>query len=211
MDTIPGDRDAAAVIVHLGPVLRRMSADEFFELCQLNRDLRLERTKEGDLVIMPPVGGQGGRRNFVLTGQFSAWVEADGTGIGFDSSTGFTLPNGACRSPDLAWVRRARWEGLSENERERFPPLCPDFVVELRSRTDRLETLHAKMEEYLANGAQLGWLIDPLSRTVWVYRPGVPVERLDDPATVSGGPLLPGFVLDTARIWDSALPVAPCP
>src|SRR5215467_7496978 len=127
--------DVQPLILHMGPVLQRMSDREFFEFCHLNKDLRLERTAEGDLIVTPPTGGETGRRNFTLTGLFKDWIENDGSGVGFDSSTGFALPNGAKRSPDLAWVKKARWEQLTEEEREEFPPVCPDFVVELRSRT----------------------------------------------------------------------------
>lgn len=190
------------LVLHLAPVLE-MSDQQFFKLCQLNRDLRLERTSQGDLVIMPPTGGETGRMNFDLTGLFGHWVHADGSGVAFDASTGFTLPNGAKRSPDLAWVKRARWEALTPQQRDAFPPLCPDFVVELRSRSDALETVQAKMQEYLDNGAQLGWLIDPVERKVYVYRPQAPVECLDNPQTVSGAPVLPGFVLDVRNIWGS--------
>ena len=190
------------VILHLGPILQKVSDQEFFEFCQLNPDWRIERTSEGELVVMPPTGGRTGRRNFTLVGAFGVWVEADGTGIGFDSSTGFTLPNGAKRSPDLAWVKRARWEALTAEEQEEFPPLCPDFVVELRSRSDTLGTLQEKMEEYIANGAQLGWLIDPREKKVYVYRPHTEVCCLDDPETVSGEPVLPGFALHVRKLWQ---------
>ncbi|MCZ6677173.1 MAG: Uma2 family endonuclease [Candidatus Poribacteria bacterium] len=145
--------------LHFAPISNKVSDTEFFEFCRLNRDLRIELTSKGDLIIMPPAGGKTGRINFNLSVHFGAWVEADGTGIGFDSSTGFTLPNGAKRSPDVAWVRRSRWEALTEEEQEKFPPLSPDFVVEIRSRSDAINILQAKMEEYIANGAQLGWLI----------------------------------------------------
>lgn len=189
------------LILHLGPILQKMSNHEFFEFCQLNRDWRIELTSEGDLIIMPPTGGETGRLNFTLAGIFYVWAEADGTGIGFDSSTGFTLPNGAKRSPDLAWVKRSRWEALTEEEREEFPPLCPDFVVEIRSRSDVLGVLREKMEEYLANGAQLGWLIDPIEKKVYIYRPSAEVCCLEDPKTTSGDPVLPGFTLDMQRLW----------
>jgi len=189
------------LILHFSPTLRRMSGHEFFEFCQLNREWRIERTREGDLLIMPPTGGQAGKRNFALTAQFGAWVEADDSGIGFDSSTGFILPNGAKRSPDLAWIRRSRWEALSAEEREEFPPLCPDFVVELRSRSDSLKTLQEKMQEYSDNGALLGWLIDTKERKVYVYQPSEAVCCLDDPETLSGDSVLPGFVLDLRKIW----------
>jgi Uma2 family endonuclease len=190
------------LVLRLAPVIE-MSDRQFFELCQLNRDLRIERTSQGDLVIMPPTGGETGRMNFELTGLFSHWVHADGTGVGFDSSTGFALPNGAKRSPDLAWVKRSRWEALTQEQREEFPPLCPDFVLELRSPSDALATVQAKMREYLDNGAQLGWLIDPIEKKVYVYRPGAPVECLDNPQTISGDPVLPGFVLELGKVWNS--------
>jgi Uma2 family endonuclease len=150
---------------------------------------------------MAPTGGQTGRRNFILNGLFFAWVEADGRGIGFDSSTGFLLPNGAKRSPDLAWVHRSRWQRLTAAEQEEFPPLCPDFVVELRSHSDALAGLQDKMREYVDNGALLGWLIDSQERKVHVYRPSAAPDCLEHPETIAGNPVLPGFVLDLRRIW----------
>lgn len=188
--------------LHFGTVLRKLSDDDFFEFCQANRDWRIERTSDGDIIIMPPTGLETGGRNFNLAGMFHAWVRADGTGKGFDSSTGFILPNGAERSPDLAWVRLSRLNALTERQRERFAPLCPDFVVELRSPSDSLTALQAKMEEYIENGAELGWLIDPFEKKVYVYRPQGQVECLDNPATVSGDPLLKGFVLDVGELWN---------
>jgi Uma2 family endonuclease len=189
------------LVLHLAPVIE-VSEQQFFELCQLNRDLRIERTSQGDLVIMPPTGGETGRMNFELTALFGRWVHADGSGVGFDSSTGFTLRNGATRSPDLAWVKRQRWEALTQEQRRGFAPLCPDFVLELRSPSDSLAYVQAKMREYLDNGAQLGWLIDPIEKKVYVYRPQAPVECLDDPPTLSGDPVLPGFVIDLRRVWN---------
>jgi len=189
------------LVLHLGPVVQRMSEEEFYRFCRLHPDLRIERTSEGDLIIMPPTGGETGRSNFKLTTYFGIWVEADGTGEGFDSSTEFIFPNGAHRSPDVAWVKRERWEALTAEQRRKFPPLCPDFVIELRSDTDRLSTLQAKLQEYIENGAQLGWLIDPVEKKVWVYRPNSAVECLDNPETVSGDPVLRGFVLPLERIW----------
>ncbi|CAN5225037.1 Uma2 family endonuclease [soil metagenome] len=190
------------LVLRFGPLLKQMSEDEFFDFCQLNRDLRIERTSEGDIIIMPPTGAETGGRNFNLTVIFGAWVKQDGTGKGFDSSTGFTLPNGAVRSPDLAWVRQERWNALPAKQRKKFAPLCPDFVAEIRSETDSLKSLQEKMEEYIANGAQLGWLFDPQSKKVYVYRPQANVKILDNPQTLSGEPLLRGFELNVQDIWD---------
>ena len=198
----PTERTADTLVLHFGPVLRKLSEQEFYEFCRLNKDLRLELTSAGDLIIMPPAGGKTGIRNFKLIASFGAWVEKDGTGKGFDSSTVFSLPNGAKRSPDLAWVRNERWDALTPEEQERFPPLCPDFIVELRSPTDSLTFLQGKMREYIENGAQLGWLIDPFEKKVYVYRPQSAVECLDNPQAVSGEPLLRGFVLDVQALWE---------
>lgn len=201
MHPVPEQAVSDYLILHLGAVAQRMSDDEFFEFCQRHPDLRIERTSEGDLIVMPPTGGETGRSNFKLTAHFANWVESDGRGVGFDSSTEFKLPNGAFRSPDVAWVKNDRWEALTPDERQKFPPLCPDFVIELRSDSDRVTTLQAKMQEYIDNGALLGWLIDPLQKKVWIYRPGGAPECPDDPASVNGDPLLPGFVLPLDKIW----------
>jgi Uma2 family endonuclease len=195
-------QDLNALVIRLGPLKQHVTDDEFFEFCQLNRDLRIEMTSEGEMIIMLPVGSEGGHRNFNLTTRFGVWAEADGTGLGFDSSTGFTLPNGAKRSPDLSWIRRERWDAIPKKRRKKFAPICPDFVVELRSETDALELLQKKMEEYLAQGAQLGWLIDPLKKKVHLYRPDAEVEILDRPRRLSGEPLLKGLGLDLAGILD---------
>jgi Uma2 family endonuclease len=178
-----------------------LSDDELFELCQVNRDLRIERTADGEIWVMPPTGGETGRRNSSLTAQLDRWSELDGSGVSFDSSTAFVLPNGAARSPDASWIALMRWQALSAEARAKFPPICPDFVVELRSRSDELGDLRAKMEEYRACGARLGWLIDPVERRVHIYRPGAEIETLDAPTTVAGDPVLRGFVLDLRRIW----------
>jgi len=201
MSTLSNTNEAPVVVLHFGEWLQQMDNHAFFAFCRRNHDWRIERTSEGDLLIMPPTGGTTGRTNFNLAVIFGTWAKADGTGIGFDSSTGFTLPNGAERSPDLAWVRRSRWEALTETERSEFPPLCPDFVVEIRSPSDRLVPLQAKMQEYIDNGAHLGWLLDPLEKTVYVYRPNVPVEMLMQPETLTGGAVLPGFVLPLVEVW----------
>src|SRR5260370_24555529 len=189
------------VVVHFEPSKLRMNANEFLKFCQLNAELGVERTSGGNIIVMAASGGKSGRRNAKLIVAFGRWAEKDGSGQFFDSSTEFILPNRAGRAPDLSWVRNERCNSLTSKEQEQFPPLCPDFVVELRSPTDRLKILMTKMDEYIANGAQLGWLIDPLERKVYIYRPGVAAEVLDDPTEVSGGPLLKGFVLDVQSLW----------
>jgi Uma2 family endonuclease len=177
-------------------------SDEQFELlCRENRELRLELTARKELIIMPPTGSKTGWRNSNVNSDLVVWARIDGTGIVFDSSSLFTLPNGAKRSPDASWVRRERWDALSDTEQDGFAPLCPDFVVELRSRTDRLSDLQEKMQEYIDNGARLGWLIDPVEKRMHIYRPGQAVEVLNDPVTVSGDPVLPGFVLNVRELW----------
>ena len=180
----------------------RVTPEQFAALAAANRDLRLERTATGELIVTPPTGGTSGRRNLSISAQLGVWYEANDTlGEAFDSSTGFELPNGANRSPDASWLQKDRWESLSPEQQEGFIPLCPDFVVELRSRRDLLTQLRAKMQEYMDNGAQLGWLIDPKNKRVEIYRPGQAVEVLDNPSTVSGDFVLPGFVLALKRIW----------
>lgn len=201
MSTAVRPTETNSFVIHFGPMLKKISDDDFFEFCRLNREWRIERTSNGDLIFMSPTGGETGRRNFALIVSFGQWVMKDATGEGFDSSTGFTLPNGSKRSPDLSWVKLSRWNALSDEERKQFPPLCPDFVVELRSQSDSLAELQAKMEEYIANGAQLGWLIDPTAKNVYVYRPQTEAECLHDPATLAGEPLLPGFVLSLQELW----------
>ena len=180
----------------------RVTPDQFASLAAANRDLKLERTATGELVVNPPTGGESGKRNLNLSTQLGVWFEANDTlGEAFDSSTGFELPNGANRSPDAAWVRRERWDALTLEQREGFVPLCPDFVVELRSKTDSLAVLRAKMQEYQDNGTQLGWLIDPYSQRVEIYRQGQAVEVLERPSQLSGESVLPGFILTLHRIW----------
>ena len=179
----------------------RLTDEQFYQLCQDNEDLRLELTAEGDLIIMAPTGGTTGSRNADINFQITAWAKKDGTGLSFDSSTMFILPNGANRSPDGSWVSRERWDALSQAERDKFVPLCPDFVLELRSASDGLRFLQDKMQEYISNGAQLGLLIDPKSKRVFVYRVGRQAESFDDPETLSCDPELPGFILDLKEIW----------
>ena len=200
----PGSVAIFAPMAHL-PLRLRLATPlddhELYEFCRIHRDLRIERTADGELVIMPPTGAETGRRNLELLVQLGTWSKRDGRGVAFDSSTGFVLPNGAERSPDGAWVRKDRWEALTSDERRKFAPLCPDFVVELCSPSDDRIELGAKLEEYIGCGAQLGWLIDPERRRVEVYRSGRPPETLHDPATVRADPELPGFELDMASIW----------
>lgn len=179
-----------------------LTDDEFFALCQLNSDLRLERTSQGDIIIMAPTGAETGNRNADITAQLVTWTKRDGTGAAFDSSTGFKLPNGADRSPDGAWVRKSRLATLTREEKLKFLPLCPDFVIELLSPTDTLAATQAKMDEYIENGARLGWLIEPETRSVHVYRPGATVTVLPNASEISADPELPGFVLDLHEIWE---------
>ncbi|HKA52184.1 MAG TPA: Uma2 family endonuclease [Candidatus Binatia bacterium] len=197
-------REGWPVVLQMRPIVE-LDDNQFFEFCQLNRDWRIERTAEGELVVMPPTGWKTGNYNLRISAALLAWADQDGTGVATDSSTGFDLPNGATRSPDAAWVRRSRLAALSEEQKARFLPLCPDFVIELRSPSDSLKILQDKLQEYMDNGAQLGWLLDPIDRRVYVYRPGVAVECLEDPATISGDPELPGFALDLGTIWAISL------
>jgi Uma2 family endonuclease len=188
------------LVLQMSPVIE-MTDDQFFEFCQLNRDLRIERTPKGELIIMSPAGSETGNRNFDLIVQLGIWTRQDGTGIGFDSSTGFTLPNGATRSPDAAWIKLERWNAIPPEQQVKFAPICPDFVVELRSPSDNLQPLKDKLQEYIDNGTSLGLLIDRKNRKVYIYRPQKEVECLDNPSTLSGDPLLTGFVLDLSKIW----------
>ncbi|MEH1937160.1 MAG: Uma2 family endonuclease [Nostoc sp.] len=184
------------------PSSMQMTEEQFFEFCQVNRDLHIERNKFGEISIMPPTGGTTGNRGGNIFGQLWVWSEQDGTGITFSSSTGFKLSTGAERSPDASWIKLERWNSLSPEQQERFAPICPDFVVELKSRSDNLQTLKEKMEEYMNEpGIQLGWLIDRKQRKVYIYRPGLSEECLDNPATVNGELVLPGFILNMSKVW----------
>ena len=196
----PVSPEGAMLSLKLRPVVR-LSDDQFFEFCQLNRDLRIERTAGGGITIMPPTGGDTSDRNAEITMQLRLWAKRDGTGVAFDSSGGFVLPNRAILSPDASWVVRDRLDTLTAEQRAKFLPLCPDFVIELRSPSDGLTVLQDKMQEFIANGARLGWLIDRREQQVFVYRPATPVERLHGPERVSAEPLLPGFSLEMPPIW----------
>jgi Uma2 family endonuclease len=179
----------------------KVTDEALYDLCSANPDLRIERAADGDLIIMPPTGGETGIRNARIVSQLVAWADSDGTGLAFDSSAGFVLPNTAERAPDAAWLLLERWEALSAEQRRKLVPLCPDFVVELMSPSDGLEEQRAKMDEYIDNGVRLGWLIEPDRRLVHVYRPEQPVEVIDGLDELSAEPELPGFVLDLRRVW----------
>ena len=181
-----------------------MSREQFFEFCQLNRDVRIERNAEGSIAVMAPTGGETGARGVLLLAALYRWAEEDGTGVAFDSSTGFELPDGAVRSPDAAWVLRTRLARLPAEDKVGFLPLCPDFVIELLSPSDSRAALQRKMEEYRANGARLGWLIDPARRQLTIYRADGSPERRVEPDVVTGEAVLPAFSLDLAAIWTPA-------
>ncbi len=188
------------LVLQMPPVLE-MSADGFFDFCQLNSHLRIERNTTGKLIIMSPAGSETGNRNAKLMQQLANWTDRDGSGIEFDSSAGFILPSGATRSPDASWIQLTRWNRLTAVQKTKFAPICPDFVVELRSPSDSLEMLKEKMQEYIDNGVSLGWLIDRPSCQVYIYTPNNDVQCLDNSQTVTGDPLLSGFVLDLTKIW----------
>jgi len=180
-----------------------VTPEQFTALAAANRDLRLERTAQGTLIVNPPTGWETGERNRSIIGQLDRWYEENPeSGKAFDSSTGFTLPNGAIRSPDASWVSRERWKALTPDEKTTFPKICPDFVVELRSNSDALNPLQEKTKEYLDNGAKLGWLINPQQRQVEIYRQGKEKEVLKNPTQLSGEEVLPGFVLRLGRLWN---------
>lgn len=184
--------------ITLPPTLELMinlTDDQFFELCQNNRDYRFERSAYGELIIMPPTGSETSNRNIELSFQLQAWSRQNNLGIAFDSSGGFILPNGANRSPDASWIKIERWNTLTPEQQGKFAPICPDFVVELLSPSDSLPTTRNKMQEYIDNGAKLGWLLNRKSQQVEIYRPGQPVEILPSPTSLSGENVLPGFSL----------------
>jgi Uma2 family endonuclease len=199
VQTHPTEHQAPTLILNLESV--ELTDKQFYRLCRDNPDLRFELTAQRELIIMSPTGSKTGWRNGKILQRLANWSDVDGSGICFDSSTGFTLPNGAKRSPDAAWVRRQVWESLTDEQQDEFAPICPEFLIELLSSKDSLTDLRQKMQEYIENGTRLGWLIDPGTRRVYIYRPGQPVECLETPATLSGDPVLPGFTFDPAEIW----------
>jgi Uma2 family endonuclease len=183
------------------PLIAQMTTEQFYEFCLANRDLRIERTATGEVIVMPPAFSDTGNQNIKIAQQVANWAKKDGTGETFDSSAGFTLPNGAIRSPDASWIRSERWNALTDEQKASFAPICPDFVIELRSASDRLTTLQEKMQEYIDNGALLGLLIDRKERTVHLYRPQQIPQILENPAEIQCDPELPGFILKMSSIW----------
>ena len=189
------------VVLHW-PSSMRVVNDQFFEFCQANKELRIERTAQGDCEIMAPTGGETGWLNAALTAQLYNWAEREGSGVVFDSSSGFVLPNGAIRSPDVSWVKRTRLAVLTSEQKQRFLPLCPDFVIELRSPSDNLKALQDKMQEYIENGASLGWLIDTEANQVLVFQPQQKLISLEQPEVMLAEEVLKGFELDMQKIWN---------
>jgi Uma2 family endonuclease len=187
-------------LIDITDITLRLTHEQFERLCQNNPDRSFELTKDGELEIMPPTGGESGKKESDLITDLNLWNRQSRLGETFSSSTAFILPNGAERSPDAAWVERSRWETLTPEQREKFPPLAPDFVIELRSKSDSLTKLQEKMQEYQDNGVRLGWLINPQAQTVEIYRPERDVEVLENPSNLSGEDVLPGFVLDLGSI-----------
>jgi Uma2 family endonuclease len=181
---------------------RPLSSDEFFDFCQSNSAWRIERMADGEIVIMPPAGAESSHRNSGMSAQLHYWAKRDGRGKAFGSSAGFQLPNGAVLSPDTAWIGNARLASLTRKEKQVFPPICPDFVVELQSPSDSVPRLKRKMHEWIGNGAQLGWLILPDSRTVYVFLPGQEPEYLSNITRLAGEGPVDGFVLDLTEIWS---------
>ncbi|MEH2082642.1 MAG: Uma2 family endonuclease [Nostoc sp.] len=197
---LPVVTEIIPMVLQLQPAIA-LTEDQFYEFCQLNPDFRIERNAVGELMIMPSTSSETDQHNFDIIVQLGIWTKQDGTGVGFGSSGGFTLPNSAVRSPDAAWIKRDRWEAIPLELRKKFASICPEFVIELCSESDNLRILQDKMQEYIDNGTQLGWLIDRKQNQVFIYRPNIPIEKLDNPKTLSDESLLPGFVLDLSHIW----------
>ncbi|MBE9238393.1 Uma2 family endonuclease [Anabaena aphanizomenioides LEGE 00250] len=189
-----------AITINLNPIVR-FTDDQFYQLCRKNPDVKFERNAKGELLVMSPTGGETGRINSEINADFGVWNRQTKLGVCFDSSTCFTLPNGANRSPDVAWIKKERWDSLTTEEKTKFPPIAPDFVLELMSPTDSLQETQKKMQEYMENGVKLSWLINPKTRQVEIYRLGKPVEILTAPLELSGEDILPGFILNMAIVW----------
>lgn len=188
-------------VLQVSPFIE-MNDEQFFEFCQAHRDYRIERNSKGEIIIMPPTGWETGDKNAEITTQLRNWAKQDGSGKSADSSAGYKMPNGATMSPDASWILNERLEKVSLAKRRKFLPLAPDFVIELRSESDSLTKLKEKMQEYIENGVSLGWLIDAGEHKIYVYRPEREVETLDNPAEISGEPVLKGFVLNLKEIWE---------
>jgi Uma2 family endonuclease len=188
-----------AITLNLYPTLE-LTDEQFALICSTNRDLKLERTATGELVIMPPTGGETGKKNSSINAQLWLWNQQEQLGEVFDSSTGFKLPNGATRSPDAAWIEKTRWNSLTAEQQQQFIPLCPDFVIELRFNLDNLSELQKKMQEYVDNGLLLGWLIDPQNQQVLVYQQNCSVKIIARPTNLSGEKILLGFILNLVDI-----------
>jgi Uma2 family endonuclease len=201
--TLRVDKQAQPLFVHLP--MAPMDDEQLLEFCRVNPELHIERNAEGEVIVMSPTGAESSHRNLMIGAMLYLWAIQDGSGVAFDSSGGFLLPNGAMRAPDAAWVRRSRLAKLTRAEKRGFLPLCPDFVVELRSESDRLDALQTQMDEYIANGAQLGWLIDPIERSIYIYRPDRPVQHVVRPDELSGENVLPGFILTLENLWEPEL------
>jgi Uma2 family endonuclease len=201
---IPTSPETETLLIELPSTIGLyVTQEQFAALAAANPDLRLERTAQGELIVNPPTGWETGERNWSISGELYLWWRNSGEpGKAFDSSTGFILPNGATRSPDASWVSRERWEALTPEQKGTFANICPDFVVELRSSSDSLKSLQAKMTEYKDNGARLGWLIEPQQRRVEIYRPELAVEVLENPTQLFNEAVIPGFALNLRRVWD---------
>jgi Uma2 family endonuclease len=181
--------------------IAQITDDQFYQLCRENPDVKFERNATGEVIVMSPTGGETGNCNFEISIDFGIWNRQTRLGVGFDSSTCFKLPSGASRSPDIAWIKQERWDALTAEEKQKFPPIAPDFVLELMSPTDSLKDTQDKMQEYMSNGVKLGWLINRKTRRVEIYRQGQAVEVLESPAELSGEDILPGFVLNSRSLW----------
>jgi len=189
-----------AFTINFKPIIQ-ITDEQFYQLCCANPDVKFERNAQGEIIIMPPTGGETGKRNVEIAADFVFWNRQTKLGVVFDSSTCFKFPNKADRSPDVSWIKNERWDALTPEEKRKFPPIAPDFVLELMSPSDTLSEIQAKMAEYQENKVKLGWLIDPKTRRVEIYRVGQEVEVLQAPAILSGEDVLPGFVLNLQTIW----------
>lgn len=200
MNTILAVPEISPLVLQMSPAIE-MTDEQFFDFCQQNRDYRIERTSQGEIIIMPPTGSETGNRNFDLIIQLGIWTRQNQTGIGFDSSTEFILPNDSIKSSDAAWIKLEKWNRLTPEQQQKFAPICPDFVVELRSLSDNLKRLQDKLQDYIEHGTLLGWLIDRKHQQVYIYRPHPPVDCLTQPTPLSEESVLPEFVLDLSTIW----------